>query len=60
MNRCKEGGDCTKCYQLAFPVLLESKERQLQEVQAENDNQRNEINQLKRKVKDLSNKFEEA
>jgi len=57
VNRCKEGRNCTKCYQLAFHVLLESKERQHQEMQAENDNQRNEINQLKRRVKDLSNEI---
>ena len=43
---------CTGCYQFAFPALLEDKERQRQEMQAE-------IDQLKREVKDLRGALED-
>ena len=49
---CKNFSNCVGCYQFAFPALLEDKERQRQEMQAE-------IDQLKRKVKDMSGEFED-
>ena len=61
--KCKErtGDGCTGCYRLAFPALLEDKERLRQEMQAEIDEQEKEISELKeengelkRKLKDLN------
>ena len=43
---------CTGCYQFGFPALWEDKERQRQEMQAE-------IDQLKREVKDLRGALED-
>ncbi|KAK1734903.1 hypothetical protein QTG54_014363, partial [Skeletonema marinoi] len=48
----KEGGSCCAgCYQLAFPVILEDKERvqtEMDELRSEYREQSNEINELKR------------
>uniref|UniRef100_A0A7S2P497 Uncharacterized protein n=1 Tax=Skeletonema marinoi TaxID=267567 RepID=A0A7S2P497_9STRA len=60
---CKEWGNCASCYQFAFPVISEDKERvqtQNNELENENKEQRNEINELKRKVKDLTGELEEV
>ena len=51
-----EGSDCTGCYQLAFPSLLEDRER----TQNENEDLEKEINDLRRKIKDLSGEIEEV
>mmetsp|Transcript_3602 Transcript_3602/g.7585 ORF Transcript_3602/g.7585 Transcript_3602/m.7585 type:complete len:416 (-) Transcript_3602:2036-3283(-) len=63
VNICKEWGNCASCYQFAFPVISEDKERvqtQNNELENENKEQRNEINELKRKVKDLTGELEEV
>ncbi|KAK1734938.1 hypothetical protein QTG54_014398 [Skeletonema marinoi] len=56
VTKCMEGSDCTGCYQLAFPSLLEDRER----TQNENEDLEKEINDLRRKVKDLSGEIEEV
>lgn len=51
-KKCKEKDKgCMGCYRFAFPALMEYKERQRQEMQAENEKQREEIDQLKRQSK---------
>eukprot|EP00984_Skeletonema_dohrnii_P025072 scaffold14195_cov155-Skeletonema_dohrnii-CCMP3373.AAC.19 len=55
--------NCASCFQFAFPVISEDKERmqtQNNELENENKEQRNEINELKRKVKDLTGELEEV
>mmetsp|Transcript_3608 Transcript_3608/g.7598 ORF Transcript_3608/g.7598 Transcript_3608/m.7598 type:complete len:411 (-) Transcript_3608:23-1255(-) len=63
VKECKEGENCCAgCYQLAFPVLLEDKERvqtEMDELRSEYREQSNEINELKRKVKDLTGELAE-
>jgi len=54
VNKCKVWRDCASCYHFSFHVLLEDKER----MQTQDKEQRNEINELKRKVKDLTGELE--
>mmetsp|Transcript_3607 Transcript_3607/g.7595 ORF Transcript_3607/g.7595 Transcript_3607/m.7595 type:complete len:412 (-) Transcript_3607:80-1315(-) len=56
VTKCMEGSDCTGCYQLAFPSLLEDRER----TQNENEDLEKEINDLRRKIKDLSGEIDEV
>ena len=55
MIKCKErmGDGCTACYRFAFPALLEAKERQHQEMQAEIDEQKDENSELKEENSEL-------
>jgi len=48
VKKCVEGGNCTGCYQLALPILIEDKERLRQELQNENDELRSEIHELRK------------
>ena len=62
VNRCKVWRDCAGCYEFAFPVLLEDKERvqtEMDELRSEYREQSNELNELKRKVKDLTGELAE-
>jgi len=56
VTKCMEGSNCTGCYQLAFPSLLEDRER----TQSENEDLEKEIKDLRRKIKDLSGEIEEV
>ena len=61
MIKCRErmGDGCTACYRFAFPALLEAKERQHQELQAEVDVQKKEISELKEENGGLKRKLED-
>mmetsp|Transcript_3444 Transcript_3444/g.4998 ORF Transcript_3444/g.4998 Transcript_3444/m.4998 type:complete len:406 (+) Transcript_3444:141-1358(+) len=48
MKTCREGRNCTGCYQIAFKALTEDKET----LRNENEELRSEINELKRKIGD--------
>eukprot|EP00984_Skeletonema_dohrnii_P022511 scaffold11639_cov78-Skeletonema_dohrnii-CCMP3373.AAC.1 len=66
VKKCKEGSYCERrwgihcersCEQLSFPVLLKDREKmqaQINELENERREQSNKINELKRKVKDLT------
>jgi len=48
MKTCREGRNCTGCYQIAFKALTEDKDS----LRNENEELRSEINELKRKIGD--------
>jgi len=48
MKTCREGSNCTGCYQIAFKALTEDKDG----LRNENEELRSEINELKRKIGD--------
>jgi hypothetical protein len=48
MKTCREGRNCSGCYQIAFKALMEDKES----LRNENEELRSEINELKRKIRD--------